>query len=142
MYRDVQLDLLPEIEVFHMLFEKCRTKNRKRSIKQHMNYFNFRSKIQLDHPVGMLDLPGVWSTTFIIFPTLPVLQDLIIMQSEISSWSTDSMNIMSRSLTMAPLITMISSPLMIPARKKRKGLSWQNSGCQTMSLFFCGYICS
>ncbi len=36
------------------------------------------------------------------------------MQSEISSCSTDSMNIMSRSLTIAPLITMISSPLIIP----------------------------
>ena len=43
------------------------------------------------------------------------------MQREISSCSTDSMNIMSRSLTMAPLITMISSPLMIPAERE-KGL--------------------
>ena len=49
---------------------------------------------------------------------LPVLDDLIIMQRAISSWRTDSMNIMSRSLTIAPLITMISSPLIIPARKK------------------------
>ncbi len=47
--------------------------------------------------------------------SLPVLDDLIIMHSEISSCSTDSMNIMSRSLTMAPLITMISSPLMMPS---------------------------
>ena len=31
-----------------MLFERCLTK---RSIKQHMNYFNFRSWVQLDHPV-------------------------------------------------------------------------------------------
>ena len=32
--REVQLDLTPEIEVFHMLFDRCHTKNRKRSIKQ------------------------------------------------------------------------------------------------------------
>ena len=42
-YKEVQLDLTPEIEVFHMLFERCPTKNRKRSIKQHIKYFNFRS---------------------------------------------------------------------------------------------------
>ena len=39
------MDLTPEIEVFHMLFERCRTKNRKRSITHHITYFNFRSKI-------------------------------------------------------------------------------------------------
>ena len=48
-YREVQLDLTPEIEVFHMLFERSRTKNRKKSIKQHRKYFNFRSKVQLNH---------------------------------------------------------------------------------------------
>ena len=31
------MDLTPEIEVFNMLFERCRTKNRRRSIKQHRN---------------------------------------------------------------------------------------------------------
>ena len=31
------MDLTPEIEVFNMLFERCRTKNRKRSIKHHRN---------------------------------------------------------------------------------------------------------
>ena len=51
--REVQLDVSPEIEVFHMLFEICRIKNRKRSIKQHIKYFNFLSEIQLDHPVHM-----------------------------------------------------------------------------------------
>ena len=51
-YRVEQLDLTPEMEVFHMLFERCHTKNRKGSIKQHIQYFNFRSKVQLDHPVG------------------------------------------------------------------------------------------
>ena len=34
-----------------MLFERCHTINRKISIKQHPKYFNFRSKIQLDHTV-------------------------------------------------------------------------------------------
>ena len=29
----------------------CHTKIRKRSINQHIKYFNFRSKVQLDHPV-------------------------------------------------------------------------------------------
>ena len=38
MYREVQLDLKPEIEVFHMLFERCHTKNRERYIKQHIKY--------------------------------------------------------------------------------------------------------
>ena len=34
-----------------MMFERCHTKNRTRSIKQHIKYFNFRYKHQLDHPV-------------------------------------------------------------------------------------------
>ena len=52
MDREVQLDLTPAIEVLYMLFEGCHTKNRKISIiKQHIKCFNFRSKIQLDHPV-------------------------------------------------------------------------------------------
>ena len=42
----------PEIEVSYILFERCHTKNRKRCLKQHIKYFNFMSKIQLDHPVG------------------------------------------------------------------------------------------
>ena len=45
-------DFTPEMEVFYKLIERCHTKNRKGSIKQHKNYFNFRSKIQLDHSVG------------------------------------------------------------------------------------------
>ena len=40
---EVQLDLTLEIEVFHILFERCHTKNRKISVKQHLKYFNFRS---------------------------------------------------------------------------------------------------
>ena len=51
LYSEVQLDSIPEIKVFHMLVKRCHTKNRKGSIKQHKNYFNFRSKIQLDHSV-------------------------------------------------------------------------------------------
>ena len=50
-YREVQQDFTPEIEVFHMLFERFHTKNIKRSLKQHIKYFNFRSKAELDHPV-------------------------------------------------------------------------------------------
>ena len=38
-----------------MLFERCPTKYRKRSIKQHITYFNFRSNIQSDHPVNCGD---------------------------------------------------------------------------------------
>ena len=40
-YREVQLDFTPEIEVFHMLFEGCHTKNR-RSLKQQMKCTQFR----------------------------------------------------------------------------------------------------
>ena len=35
-YREVQLDSTPEIEVFHTLFERCQSKNGKISIKQHI----------------------------------------------------------------------------------------------------------
>ena len=34
-----------------MLFERWHITNRKRSLKQHVKYFNSRIKIQLDHPV-------------------------------------------------------------------------------------------
>ena len=37
-YREVQPDLTPDIEVFHMMFEICDTKN----IKQHIKYFIFQ----------------------------------------------------------------------------------------------------
>ena len=50
-YREVKLDLTPEIKVLHRMFVRCHTKNRMRSIKQHINYFNFRSKVQLDPAV-------------------------------------------------------------------------------------------
>ena len=51
LYREVQLDFTPEIEALFMLFERCHTKDRKRSLKQHIRYFNFRNKIHLDHHV-------------------------------------------------------------------------------------------
>ena len=45
-YREVKLDFTPETGVFYMLFERCHSeKNRKRSLKQDMKYFDFRSKI-------------------------------------------------------------------------------------------------
>ena len=34
MYREVQLDFTPEIEVFYMLFRRSHIKNGKRSLKQ------------------------------------------------------------------------------------------------------------
>ena len=37
---EVQLDFTPDMEVLYMLFERCHTKNRKRSLKQHMMYSN------------------------------------------------------------------------------------------------------
>ena len=51
LYREVQLDLTPDMAVLYMLFERCHTKNRKIALKHHIRYFNFRSKFQLDHPV-------------------------------------------------------------------------------------------
>ena len=50
-YSVVQLDYTPEIEVLYMLFEGCYTKYRKISLKYHIKYLNFRSKIQLNHPI-------------------------------------------------------------------------------------------
>ena len=34
-----------------MMFERCHTRNRKSSSIQRIKYFNFRKKVQLDHPV-------------------------------------------------------------------------------------------
>ena len=48
MYRVVLLDFTPEIEVFNRLFDRCHSRNtRKSSIKQHREYFNFLCKIPL-----------------------------------------------------------------------------------------------
>ena len=51
LYRAVQVDSTPEIEVLHTMFEICHPKKRKRDLKQHIKYFNFRSTIILDHYV-------------------------------------------------------------------------------------------
>ena len=39
MYRAVQLDSTPEMEVFYMLFQRYYSEIRKGSIKQHTEYF-------------------------------------------------------------------------------------------------------
>ena len=51
MYRVVQLTFTPEIKVFHMLFEISLSIFSMTSLKQHIEYFNFRCKIKLDLPV-------------------------------------------------------------------------------------------
>ena len=50
-YRVAQLDLIPEIKVLYMLFNRCNIDITKKYPKQHTQYFNFRCKIQLGHPV-------------------------------------------------------------------------------------------
>ena len=65
LYREVQLDSTPEIEVFQLLFDRCHSKTRKRSIKQHIKYFKFRSFVQLDQPV----VRGATFTVGIVPPT-------------------------------------------------------------------------
>ena len=47
-YRVVQPNLIPEIEVFYMLFDRSLSILSMTSHKQHIEYFNFRCKIQLD----------------------------------------------------------------------------------------------
>ena len=47
----VQLNFTPEIKVFHVLFERCHTKDRKISDEQHMKCFIFQCNVQLDHPI-------------------------------------------------------------------------------------------
>ena len=39
------MEMVPDV-----LFERGHNKIRKRDLKQHLKYFNFRSKIQFDHP--------------------------------------------------------------------------------------------
>ena len=45
-YRVVQLNLTPEIEVFFIFFDPFISSMT--SLKQHMEYYNFRCKIQVD----------------------------------------------------------------------------------------------
>ena len=55
-YRVVQRNFNPEIESFYMLFERSLSNFSLSSLKQHIEYFNFRSEIQLEHPV-------IWSSS-------------------------------------------------------------------------------
>ena len=48
-----QLNLVQETEVFYMLFERCLSMFSITSIKQGMEYFNFRCLIKMDHPVQL-----------------------------------------------------------------------------------------
>ena len=47
----VQLNLTPEIEVFYILFDRSLSIFSMTFLRQHLEYFNFRCKIQLDLPV-------------------------------------------------------------------------------------------
>ena len=47
----VQLNFTPEIEIFYLLFDVSLSIFSKTSLKHHMEYFNFRCRIQLDIPV-------------------------------------------------------------------------------------------
>ena len=51
MVQQLQLNFTPEIEVFHMLFDRSLSISSMTSPKHRMEYFNFRCKIQLDLPV-------------------------------------------------------------------------------------------
>ena len=57
-YRELQLYFTPELGGFYMLFLRCHNKIRKTSLRLHVKYFNFRRKIQLDHPTG-----STWATS-------------------------------------------------------------------------------
>ena len=50
-YRVVQLNFTPEIEVFYMLFERPLSIFSMSALKQHIEYFHLQSEIQLDLPV-------------------------------------------------------------------------------------------
>ena len=47
----VQLNFTLEIEVFYMQFDRYLSIFSMTSLKQHMEYFHFRCKIQLDLPL-------------------------------------------------------------------------------------------
>ena len=51
-YRVVQLDFTLEIEVFYMLYKRSLSSFSLTSLKQHMEYFNFRCKILGSDPEG------------------------------------------------------------------------------------------
>ena len=64
--REVQLDLTPEIEVFHMLFARCHTKHRKRSTSTSI-YKTLISGVNL---VGPCTSQSVGQTFFLYITTL------------------------------------------------------------------------
>ena len=57
-YREVQLDLTPEIELFHVLFERSLSISSVTSPKQHFEYVHFRCQIKFDLLVQKQPLPG------------------------------------------------------------------------------------
>ena len=56
LFKEVQLDFTPEMQVLYMLFERYHTKNRNISQTAYLILLNFLSKIQLDHPVILQEL--------------------------------------------------------------------------------------
>ena len=62
-YSEVHLDFTLEIKVLKMLVERCHTKIKKSSLKQHIKYFNFMSKIQLDFISGHHWSPFLWKVS-------------------------------------------------------------------------------
>ena len=56
LFKEVQLDFTPEMQVLYMLFERYCTKNINISQTAYKILLNFRSKIQLDHPVILQEL--------------------------------------------------------------------------------------
>ena len=59
LYRLVQLNSTPEIEIFHMLFDRSLSIFSMKSLKQHMECFNFRC-------INQLDLIVPWTSSMII----------------------------------------------------------------------------
>ena len=64
-YSEVQLDSTPEMEVLYMMFDRCHTKDRKRSLKRHTKYFNFRFKNSVGTPCTILLFLGSLCTRLI-----------------------------------------------------------------------------
>ena len=65
-YRVVYLNFTPEIEVFHMLFERYLTIFSTTSLKQHTEYLQFHCKFQLDLPINST-WPNCDSITIVTF---------------------------------------------------------------------------
>ena len=51
LHKMVQLNFTQEMEIICMLFDRAHSTFTMTSIKKHIEYFNFKSKIQLDHSV-------------------------------------------------------------------------------------------